>query len=862
MARPGNEELLRRAHGILVDNGFILEGPVMADGSRHYCNTTEKPQGRKASYTVHLGARPRVRMKWYYRSEPDDWKQVRLCDAGPLTPEQEAAYRAELARAQEARAQEAEAAAKQARARLQKYGTPADGTEDYLNAKGLPAVPGLWRMQHGGGMLAVAARNAAGEVRFLQYIWFDQKAGRFTKMFTKGCAPRGCFFEIEYAGEDRGPDVYLCEGIATGISIWQAMRSRVIVCFDCGNLLPVAQALIAAGRLEGSRCIFAADNDWGRDPKPDGRPDNPGVQHAMEAARAVGGAICVPAEDGETFPDGGAMTDANDVAMAKGLDVLAQRLGVAETPTGPMPDEAPLPMDPDMFPEPDLDSMPDYMMDGHGGTADAEPMPLRRPTPPQAAYPVDAFGPVAGAVGALTECCYVHPSVAGIVVLCSLSLLVQRLFNVKCPDFDFTPLSLFGLSVMESGGGKDLVEGLALRPMKEWERARKPEYDAQMEAYSLDEKVYQKALKMLERRYQNADQFDQEQYKAELKELEKGKPLPPVQPVLTSGDLNMEGLFRLLKERTPSHGIMGAEGGILFGGLAFQQENRMRTQGMLCAAWSKGELDKGRMGEGLTKLWNRRVCMDLLLQPSVAEELFADRGMVAQGFLPRFLITWPEITGRDLPGVDVASLPEMQDYYQACKDLMARRPPENDMPGSELELEELKLQGEAYAMYREFYREIEGAIVPGGRYEPVRAYARRGAEQAMRIAGVLAAAWAPYGDDVPVEAMASGIRLARWHLDEALRITLHEAEPPKIKEADTLLRWLEAKDIDRTSTSQIMLYGPGSLRTKEAVDSAVRTLLAHGWLKDAGPGVVRMGNSGKTAKARRTYLVVSHGSRN
>lgn len=842
MSRPSIEELLQRAGDVLREKGFIFEEPLRYDG-KVYCNTTEKPHGHKASYTIDLGSHPRIRLKWYYRSS-DDWEVVHLCEAGPMTPEERIAYKARQVAARVQREKEADDAAKKAQEQVVKWCRPADGTEAYCRAKRIPAVPGLLTMKHG-DVVVVVARNARNEVRFLQRIWFDTELQRFAKSFTKRCAPRGCFFDIP--GNGACADVYICEGAADGASIWTAMRGEcwVIVAFDCGNLLPAAKALIDEGRLNGSDCIFVADDDRGRPPRPDGSPDNPGVRHAIAAARAVGGWFCVPARE----TDEPATKDANDVFAMLGQDVLMERLGEKMKAPEPQPGDAA-----DMFCEPDLDTMPDYMDEDLQEPA-PEPMPLHRTAPPQAPYPVDAFGPFAGTVKVLSDRCYVHPSVAGVVVLCSLSLLVQRLYNAKCPDYDFTPLSLFGLSVMESGGGKDLVERLALKPMKDWEREQKPEYEKLMEAYTLEEKVFQKAVRMLEKRFQNADKFDRDQYKAELAELEKTKPIFPVQPVLTSGDLNMEGLYRLLKEQTPSHGIMGAEGGILFGGLAFQTENRMRTQGMLCTAWSNGELDKGRMGEGVSKIWNRRVCMDLLLQPNVAEELFADRGMVTQGFLPRFLVTWPEIMGRDLPGTDIASLPEMQAYYQSCTELLARKPPENDIPGSELVLDALTLDGEAYGMYRDFYRWAEASIVSGGRYEPVRGFARRTAEQAMRIAGVLTAAWTPYSCRVSPEAMDAGMRIASWHLDEALRITLGESEPPKLKTADSLMRWAAARSIGRVSIRQIQQFGPNSIRTKAAAEEAVQTLLDHGWLHPAGRGEVWMGD-GKTAVARHTFTVV------
>lgn len=855
MDRPNNEELLRIAHGILIDNGFVLDGPVLADGTRHYCNTSEKPRGHKASYTVHLGVRPRVRLKWHYRSEPDDWKVVPLCDAGPLSPEQEAAYRAERARAQAMRAQEAEAAAEQARDRLRRWCVPASGEVPYLKAKKLLPVPNLWTMRHG-GTLVVPARNAKGEVRLLQYIWYDRRARQFTKVFTRGCSPQGCSFEIE----GRGEYTFLCEGLADGISIHQATGCRVIVAFNCGNLLPVAQALIAAGRLDGARTVIVCDNDWAHKPREDGTPCNPGIQHGVAAARAIGALICVPVRDGEKAEGVLLMKDADDVRRKLGADVLAARLREVEYPPEPQPDDAPPPpMDPDMFPDPDIDAMPEYMdmMDGPAEGPEQEPLPLRRPAPLQADYPVEAFGELAGAVEVLASQCYVHPSVAGIVVLCSLSLLAQRLFNVKSRLYT-TPLSLYGLPVMESGGGKDVVEGLALRVVEEWEREQEKEYEAKRTEYQLKEKAYQKSLRLLEKRHTGAGStFDPKGYADDLRVLEASRDPAPIQPLLTSDDLNVEGLYRLLKEGMPSHGIFGTEGGVLFGGLAFQQENRMRSQGVLCGVWSKGEMRKLRMVEGLSMLRDRRVCLCLLMQPSVAEKLLGDVEMVTQGFLPRCLLTWPAPMSRDVADVDVASLPEMQPYYDACRALLDLKPPQDDRPGEGLDLRPLSLSGEVFHAYRAFYRELEKAILPGERYEPIRAYARRGAEQAVRIAGVLTAAWAPFSADVPAEAMEAGIRLARWHLDEALRVTLCEAEPPKIKAADTLLRWLWSKGHGVTSTLQVLRYGPGSLRTKEAVDEAMATLVEHGWLKPAGPGFVPMGDGGKTARAKRSYRVVA-----
>lgn len=854
--RPTNEELLSRARSILVDRGFILDRPVLPE-VKTYANTTDRPQGHKALYVVRFGARPRVRMKWFYRSAPDDWVVVPLCDAGPLSPEQEASYRAELARAQATRAKEAEAAAEQAREKLRRWCVPADGSEDYLRDKGLPAVPGLQTMRHGGS-LVVPARNARDEVRFLQYIWLDRTAGRFLKVFSKDCAKAGCFFEIE--GD--GSVVFVCEGIADGISVHLATGCRVIVAFDCDNLLPVATSLVDAGRLDGSRAVFVCDNDWAHKPRSDGKPDNPGIRHGIEAARAVGGLICVPVRDREKAPSGLLLKDADDVRRKLGLDVLAERLREVETPPEPRPDEKPLPRDPDMFPDPDLSTMPSYMMDDLGLLDLApEPQPLREDASEQAPYPADAFGSLAGAVGVMADRCCVHPSVAGGVVLGYLSLLCQRIWNVRSRRHT-TPSSLFMLMVLASGEGKSDVERIAGKVIRECEADLRAVYKEEHRRWVIAMKVHAKALAKLDRDFAK-DSLSEDEYRQRLEDMDGREPQEPLGPELTISDLNQEGLYRQLRDGRASAAVFAAEGGKLFGGLGFSDENKLKFVASCSDLWSGDPLDKLRQGEGSSKLVDRRLSMCLMVQPVVAEALFKDALLVQQGYLARFLPTAPAPMRKRFVDEDVSALPEMQAYYEACRNLLAKKPLDMDRPGEGLALEDMRLDGPALDAYMAYVDEIEDDLDPEGgarRYEPVREIARRSAEQATRIAAVLTGAWSPYSQEVLPEAMESGVRLARWYLEEALRMKSDSDASPVVRHAEAIMRWLSGQNPTRmplasTSMKQLRVHGPRP-RNAEDVQKAVELLVKTRWLRPAGPGEVWMGN-GRTVTARQTYRVAA-----
>ncbi|AMO57523.1 hypothetical protein GZ77_14860 [Endozoicomonas montiporae] len=86
---------------------------------------------------------------------------------------------------------------------------------------------------------------------------------------------------------DESWTVYICEGWATGASLYLMEREtiRVYSSMGKGNLEGVAR--IASEQNPDSRLIIAADNDTHQ-------PDNPGLTDAMKAAQSVGALIMLP----------------------------------------------------------------------------------------------------------------------------------------------------------------------------------------------------------------------------------------------------------------------------------------------------------------------------------------------------------------------------------------------------------------------------------------------------------------------------------------------------------------------------------------------------------------------------------------
>lgn len=159
----------------------------------------------------------------------------------------------------------------------------------YLTAKGVKAH-GLRAL---GGLLLVPLRDANGVLHSLQFISPDGG-----KRFISGGKVKGCYFSI---GRPSGR-VLICEGVATGLTLFEDSGHATAIAFNSGNLLPVAKALRA--KFPCVDLVLCADDDHAT-------PGNPGLTAATEAARQVGGLLAAP--DFSGLQRGPKDSDFNDV---------------------------------------------------------------------------------------------------------------------------------------------------------------------------------------------------------------------------------------------------------------------------------------------------------------------------------------------------------------------------------------------------------------------------------------------------------------------------------------------------------------------------------------------------------------------
>lgn len=340
----------------------------------------------------------------------------------PFSPVEREAFKRHVAEAQaqavaERKARQAEAANKAAT--IWNAAQPAPGDHPYLARKGIEA--------HGArlhnGALLIPMREG-GELHSLQFIGPDGD-----KRFLTGGRVAGCYFNI---GSTQGASALcIAEGFATGATIHEATGHPVAVAFNAGNLKAVAQAM--RERFPALPLIVCADDDAST-------YGNPGLTKANEATQAFGGLLAVP-DFGHERPAGA--TDFNDMAAARGMEEVRDAIKNAAAPDNSGPGNVPV-----------AEPWP-------------EPQPLAAKVDPEP-YPVDALpDAIRTAVEEVQGFTKAPVPLVASSALAALSLAIQAHADAKRAEKLTGPVSLFLLTIADSGERKSTCDGFFTKAIRE-----------------------------------------------------------------------------------------------------------------------------------------------------------------------------------------------------------------------------------------------------------------------------------------------------------------------------------------------------------------------------------------------------------
>jgi phage/plasmid primase-like uncharacterized protein len=292
-------EVQREFLAAMQERHLAPAGELEPDGRLHDCVATNKDGNRgrgKGWYVLYLDGLPAG--AFGNRTDGLGKTKWRYSGGGQRLSSEERARlyretRERQARAHKQRAEERALAGLRAReiwnaADKVKYNNPRsnpDQIHPYLFARNIRARGGIrevrTRKRH---YLVVPMWSPHGRIVNVQRIY-----PRGDKFFLKNARAAGCFFYLKAAEKDNGTIICVCEGYATGVSIFEATGHETYMAFYADNLTAVAR-MVREDNFD-ARIVICGDDDWKTAER---LGFNPGIVAAEKAAGAVNGYVALP----------------------------------------------------------------------------------------------------------------------------------------------------------------------------------------------------------------------------------------------------------------------------------------------------------------------------------------------------------------------------------------------------------------------------------------------------------------------------------------------------------------------------------------------------------------------------------------
>jgi len=425
---------------------------------------------------------------------------------------------------------------------------------------------------------------------------------------------------------------------------------------------------------------------------------------------------------------------------------------------------------------------------------------------PDTDYPTDALGPLAEVCRSISTNAQVQAGLVGQSLLASAALLASQSWNIHHIDGSAKPLSLYALSVALSGSGKDVADAVGTAAVREWQRRANAEYQRELATFE-----------------------------AARVSRKKGEPPPepPIAPHRLCSDMTIEGLRRSFAEGVACQGVFSTEGAAVLAGHGFSAEHRAKTAAALCGLWDRGMLSVLRAGGGRLERYGLRLSAHLLIQPAALAEALHDPLLANIGLWPRFMLSWPPANPpRRFAPWDAASDPHVTAFWRACTERLGEACPTDctDLPA-------LSLSPKAARALGLFFEDMERAAQ--GDLASVRPFALRATEHAARIAGVLTAwrGWAVVQEDDAER----GVELARYSLLQWQQSLDGGKADPAATDALSLYRWLTRQPGFTARRRDALRGGPSRLRSRDALEPAIRRLIDAGLVVVEGGSLIAVG---------------------
>ena len=447
-----------------------------------------------------------------------------------------------------------------------------------------------------------------------------------------------------------------------------------------------------------------------------------------------------------------------------------------------------------------------------------EPEPLEDTNPTPTRYPIEAWqGVLRQAVEAIAYHAQVPLAMAGQCILGALSTIGQRYINAPI-GHTHKPASLFLITEGGSGSGKTFASELSHYSINKW-----------------DERIYKTYIELLNEWKSEVDSLKGKERKEYLQSNAK----PSNDSMLIQEGTIEAILDQFILDDKANLSWTTDDAGQFFNGHTMKGDTAGNAIASLAKLWDGSPVSRVRSQRGAnpqfkTNAYDVRLTLDLQGQRIILEPALTDPMLVQQGFLARALLACPD----SLQGQRVWNTPErldnnphddprLQAYWTRSDILLDPLPTEiqTDDKGKEMRLNMPFENRQARQALADFQQRVENRQAKGNAYEFLKAFASRMAQNASRIASLMA--FFDCQKSVSVDYLERAFMLVEYSIAERLRYL--DAKPTEKTDSQKLIDWIvkqcKVKGVTQLSYADTQSkVNPKHLRAKANFELCINVL--------------------------------------
>lgn len=444
----------------------------------------------------------------------------------------------------------------------------------------------------------------------------------------------------------------------------------------------------------------------------------------------------------------------------------------------------------------------DWALTAWGANA---PFPLMPTQSEAAVFPTQCLGELSAVIEIIASGVQVSEALAAQSVLSAVSLAVQSRATVQTHLGAICPLSLFTLTVVESGSRKSDVDRIVYRPIVSFEDKSQEKTEAE--------------ISMSEKSGATLSASEIEELYARNKHIIEDVSVDNLSDAIVSGQSSLLYVGHDVTQfigRTGSKSQGKSVPGSYFGKL-----------------WSKSRISikKGRKSIitrdcGLT--------LNLIAEAGLAGNIINCENLShSQGLLSKFIATYPiSMVGlRTDKSFSPEESSELKTFNNRVTDLLNINATIDVVEDRKRPLKILKIDPAAEASFLKFVGDVERESVDGGSFYQIRHFAANAADHILKLAGLITIYENDQADIIADHYIIWAEHLFLYYASEYKKIIENSHRTEELNKAQKLLNWLKAeaiKNMDEVIGYRYILQRThDEFRTTKVLDHYLKILAEH-----------------------------------